>query len=100
MQAFANNRTKGIEVLFGSETDRFWLLVNPADPNEAVLLPGFSTKKEWGRYSEVSRNNPLLHHFDLRPGDGLRIHRAALLRQDKGGGDWVLAQKGEVSGVS
>ena len=99
VETFANDRTNALEVLFASDTDRFWLVPNPDQPGEAALIPGLNTKSKWGNFKTAGPDHPLAHHFELLQGDRFAIHHAATVRKDASG-QWVLVQKGQVSGVS
>ena len=99
VETYTNDRRSAIDVIYpDNDTDRFWLKVNPANPKEALLFPGMKTRLDWSKLRTVTADHPLSHHFHLEPGEGVSVHRPAVLR--KVDGQWVLDKKGTVSGVS
>lgn len=96
--AYTNDRTVDISRIYPNESDRFWLVANPANREEALLLPGFTTKKNWQKLRDDVSDHPFAHHFTLTRGEKLIVHRPALLRRDASN-EWVLAEKGELGGL-
>lgn len=95
---YTNERGSDISVIFKSDVDRFWLSTFQDNPNEAILLPGFSVRRSWHTYRNNTPDHPLAHHFDLVQGDEFVLNRPARLIRDTDG-NWQLKSKGEVGGV-
>ncbi|MEM1194964.1 MAG: hypothetical protein AAGH57_02575 [Pseudomonadota bacterium] len=98
VRTFSSDSINAPHMLFEDATDRFWLLTNPGDPNEAALVPGMTIRNGWGQMMRVTHDHPLGHHFELKRGDSFTVKAAALLRKEKTG--WELVTRGVVSGVS
>ncbi|MEL7686800.1 hypothetical protein AAG596_07895 [Citromicrobium bathyomarinum] len=96
---YSNDRTRDLSKIFEDNSDRFWLIANPANPNEAVLIPGFASEAGWNRMREKTTDHVFAYHFDLRSGgERLVINKPAILQRTSSG-DWDLYEKGEISGL-
>ncbi|MBH5323303.1 hypothetical protein [Aurantiacibacter sediminis] len=98
-QYYTNERSTDITTLIKSDIDRFWVVPDPNNSNEALLLPGFNLKKSWQKYRQEASDHPLAHHFDMQRGDKLSVIRPAVLQRDSNN-EWKLKTKGAISGLS
>lgn len=98
VRTFSSDSINAPQVLFEDATDRFWLLPNPSNPNEAALVPGMTIRNGWGQMMRATHDHPLGHHFRLDRGDSFNVQAAALMRKDKTG--WELVTRGVVSGIA
>ncbi len=97
-QAFSNKRSD-VSRIFADQQARFWLIESKTEPGKAYLIPGPDTNIRWHNLRDVKSDHPLYHFFDLAPGEDLALITPTIVRKDEAQGEWVLHEKGEVSGV-
>ncbi|WP_438728631.1 hypothetical protein ACR9YC_00475 [Parasphingorhabdus sp. DH2-15] len=97
-QAFSNKRSD-VSRIFSDQQARFWLIESKTEPGKAYLIPGPDTNIRWHNLRDVKSDHPLYHFFDLAPGEDLALITPTIVRKDDAQGEWLLHEKGEVSGV-
>ncbi len=97
-QTFSNTRNDNSRI-YEDDLARFWLIESKTEIGKAYLMPGSDTIKRWHNLRDVKSDHPLYYFFNLAPGEDLALITPTIVRKDGAQGEWLLHEKGEVSGV-